>query len=194
MLQVGVIGVSPSVQVTGSVLDNDTDPDRIGPITVTGTSGVSAGAVVNMNADGTFTYFPAVGLTGTHSFGYTLSYGVASSTGTVNITMNSRVWYIDNSFVGSGDGRSSSPFQSLAAFSSANGFPPSSSNPSAGDTVFVDQGSGDYPGGIVLLGDQSLIGNGVALTEVPLTIPAVGRPTLSAAGIVTASGNTIRWR
>lgn len=191
VLEVGLVLTSPSVQIAGSVLNNDTDPDGIGALTVTGTLGVSAGASVNMNADGTFTYTPPVGISGTDRFDYTVSNGVASSTGTVNINMNSRVWYIDNSFVGSGDGRSSSPFQSLAAFSVVNGSPPSSSNPVAGDTVFVEQGSGDYPGGIVLLADQSLIGNGVTLIEGPLIIPAVARPTFST-GIVIDSGNTIR--
>ena len=191
VLQVGVVGVSPSVQVTGSVLDNDVDPDGTGPLTVPGTSGISAGASVSMNADGTFTYTPPRGLIGIDSFDYTLSNGAVTSTGTVNVTMTSRVWYIDNSFVGSGDGRSSSPYQSMAAFSVVNGSPPSGSNPADGDTIFVAQGSGDYPGGVVLLNNQSMVGNGVTLTEGPLTIPPAARPNLST-GIVISDSNSIR--
>lgn len=60
---------------TGSVLDNDSDPDgdalKVASYDVT----TSAGGSVQMNADGTFSYAPLAGFTGTDTFTYTVDDG-----------------------------------------------------------------------------------------------------------------------
>jgi len=104
--------VTPSVFVTGSVLDNDVDID--GPSLSASLNTATPGVTVNIAADGTFTYLPSTGMTGTDSFTYDLTDGSLTVTGTVNITFNNRVWYVDNSAVAGGTGRSTDPFDTLA--------------------------------------------------------------------------------
>ena len=165
---------NPAVFVVGSVLANDTDVDS-GSLTATLVVGsVTPGAVVTMNADGTFTYLPAANYAVSDSFSYQVSDGAATSTGTVSITLVGRVWYVDNT--ASGDGRSSSPFSTLAAGEAAS---------VPNDTVFVFTGNGTTAGqnaGFVMKNGQRLIGQGVALT-VPVSVNGGPNPTvLLAAG------------
>jgi len=61
---------SQDTPVTLNVLANDSDPDGA-PLTVTGTSEPTHGAVV-VNPDGTLTYSPALGFVGTDTFTYTV--------------------------------------------------------------------------------------------------------------------------
>ena len=87
-----------------SVLANDSDPDN-NSLTVTAVNGnaiavgtaitLSSGALLTLNADGTFTYDPngqfdtlAVGESGSDSFTYTVSDGSFTSTASVNLTIN----------------------------------------------------------------------------------------------------------
>ena len=74
--------------VSGTVLGNDTDVDT--GTTLTATLGASpAHGAVTLNADGTFTYTPAVNFSGTDSFTYTASDGTAVSnlaTATITVT------------------------------------------------------------------------------------------------------------
>ena len=51
-----------------------------------------------MNPDGTFTYLPATGFTGSDSFHYTITDAQGlSSSATATITVANRVWYVDPS-------------------------------------------------------------------------------------------------
>ncbi len=62
----------PDMDITGNVLDNDTDPqndDQMVDTTISPISGPSNGTLV-LNADGTFTYTPNAGYTGTDQFVY----------------------------------------------------------------------------------------------------------------------------
>ena len=73
---------------TGNVLANDTDPDG-DSLSISGADSQSAegGSVVN-NGDGTFTYTPPAGYSGTDGFSYTVSDGNgAEAQGRVNITV-----------------------------------------------------------------------------------------------------------
>src|SRR5205823_1487387 len=64
---------TPNVAVTGNLLTNDTDPDTP-HANLTASAGTSSaqGGVVAVNANGTFSYTPAPGFTGTDTFTYTV--------------------------------------------------------------------------------------------------------------------------
>jgi uncharacterized repeat protein (TIGR01451 family) len=181
----------------GSVTANDTeflgDSFDATPIS----NGTTAnGGTVNLFADGSFTYLPAAGFAGTDSFTYTISDdgvgGVNALTdeGTVTITVSERVWYVDSAAATNGDGRSNSPFNSLAAVNGA------SDADGAGDTLYLRAGSGTYGGGLALESNQTLIGEGAALVVGSNTLaPAGSAPTLTNAsgnGITLAQNNTVR--
>ena len=180
----------PAVFVTGSVLANDNDIDSPGSLSATLNAGsVTPGAVVTMNADGSFTYLPPAGHPGaTDSFSYTVSDGSASSSGTVTITLKGRVWYVRND-AAAGTGRSSEPFAMLSLAEAASG---------TGDTIFIFTGNGtvlNQNSGFTLQNGQRLLGQGVALT-VPVSVNGGPNPTvLMAAGtkpkISNAGGNGV---
>ena len=174
--------LNPAVVISGSVLANDADADGgPSPLTVTAFDATSAnGGSVSMNANGTFNYIPPTAFLGVDSFSYTISDGVATSTATVTITMNERVWYVNTLAAGTLSGRSHDPFSTLGQAQGAS---------SVNDYIHVAQGT--YAGGIVLKNGQKLIGSGVALVVGPYTLaPATVRPTLGNT-VTLAGANTI---
>lgn len=190
--------VQLSVNSASGVLANDNDPDGSGAVTITGVGGcadVTApftcpgasanGGDVSLNADGSFTYNPAPGFSGTDTFTYSVQDTDGNSDpATVTITVGQVVWFINNAVGGPGDGRFTSPFNSIANFNSLAADDP-------GDYIFVYQGSGAYSGALTLLNNQQLIGHGVGLAISPnLSIAAGTRPTVP--NVALASGNTVR--
>src|SRR5262249_11421779 len=121
----------------------------------------SNGGNVVLNTDGTFTYDPSAGFTGTDHFFYKLTNTGGSSVGDVSITVGDMIWFVKTgaavcTTLASNCGRLSKPFSTLAAFQAVNsGAAPSPQN---GNTVFLYTGSGAYPPGITLPGGQILIG------------------------------------
>jgi len=175
------------------------------------TTSASGGSVV-VNADGTFTYNPPAGFTGTDHFFYRLANGSDSDVGDVSITVNDMIWFVDNDAAGcttlaSGCGRLTDPFSTLAAFQTVNsGAAP---NPQPGDTVFIHSGASPYLNGVTLRDDQSLIGqgagasietiSGITLAPFSSPLPATSgtRPSLTTAtattnAITLGSDNTVR--
>ena len=73
--------------VSIQVLANDTDPDGDALTVQPATTGPANGTAT-VNADGTITYTPRTGYTGTDSFDYTISDGSATATATVTVTVN----------------------------------------------------------------------------------------------------------
>ena len=69
-----------------SVLSNDSDVNG-DPLTVTDVNSPSNGIVV-INPNGTITFTPGKGFSGTDTFTYTVSDGTALATGTVTVTVN----------------------------------------------------------------------------------------------------------
>jgi VCBS repeat-containing protein len=187
-LRVGLpAGVFPAAVVTGSVLDNDTDPDTPhAALVVSAFDATSAnGGTVIMAPTGNFSYLPAVGFTGVDTFHYSVTDGTSTTVGVVQVTVNERVWYVNNSGI-NGTGRSNSPFNALANAQSAS---------AANDYIYVHTGAGAYSGGIVLKNGQRLVGQGVALVVSIYTLnPAGGPPTIgtgASAGVTLANGNLV---
>jgi Ca2+-binding RTX toxin-like protein len=75
------------VNAAAGVLSNDSDPDG-DTLTIATFDATSAHAgLVAMNPDGSFTYTPRAGFTGSDSFSYTASDGVAQAQATVEVTV-----------------------------------------------------------------------------------------------------------
>src|SRR5205085_10134269 len=94
VLEVGVTASgSPAVGVSGSVYDNDSQPNNTGgtdTLQFASNTTPSHGTVTFDGATGHFSYLPAVGYVGADSFTYTVRNSNANSlsaTGTVNITV-----------------------------------------------------------------------------------------------------------
>jgi len=201
--------VTINVLAAAGLVTGSSDPDG-DTRTVDSVSGVTAGASVSENPDGSFTYTPPPGFEGLDSFDYTLiDDGVGtltSNTATVTVTVNDVIWFIDNT-AAAGDGRLNSPFNTLAAFEAANGNG-GANDPAAGDNVFVYTGVGSYSGGVTLENNQQLIGQGTTDTSLAVALgitlapdsdplPPINdstRPELGPTGtaVVLASGNTVR--
>lgn len=161
----GLAGAAPRIFVSGNILSNDFDPDNAGSLTAGLVSSTTTqGGTVAINSDGSFTYLPPAGIQGADSFTYTVTdTGNSTTTGTVNITIRSMVWYVKNNAPASGSGRSTSPFNTLVAAQTASG---------AGSTIYIYPGDGTTSGqaaGITLKSGQRLIGAGVAL-DMPVQV------------------------
>ena len=179
--------VQVSVNAASGVLTNDNDPDGnalpVNPITTF--DGTSAnGGSVTVNNDGSFTYNPAPGFSGTDTFTYTIQDADNNADqATVSISVGQVVWFINNAVGGPGDGRFTSPFSSVANYNTLAADDP-------GDIIFIYQGSSAYSGAFMLLNNQQLIGHGVGLTISPnLTIAAASRPAIN--NVTVGSGNTV---
>ncbi len=191
------IGNTPLVvSAANGVRANDTDLDGVTPnaslVVTAGTFATTQGGSVTIAADGSFTYNPQLGdqsVTDTFTYAVTDSDGL-TGTGTVTINLGQRVWYVDNTAAAGGNGYATTPFNSLASVSGATG------PDTTGDILFLRTGSGNYTGGITLLGSQTLWGQGDALVVNSVTVSAAGTdPTIAnaaGAGVTLASGNTVR--
>ena len=170
--------------------------------TITGapTNSVNGGNVT-LNADGSFIYNPAPGFEGSDSFTYTLTNSEGSNNATVSITVSGMIWFVNSAAGAGGDGRLTSPFNCLVG---AGCFDPVAAD-DPGDNIFLYSGS--YTGGLTLLNNQRIIGQGAGASIASITgitvpsfsdpLPATGgtRPTVAnAAGnnIVLGSGNYLR--
>ena len=170
---------TPFVSSTTRVTDNDSGPL---PLTTTIVAAPAHGAVTSFTGGG-FIFTPAVGYTGLDSFTYTITdaNGVTSLPATVSLTLGQVVWYVNGANGVNGDGRSQSPFNTLASASTAH---------ATGAAIFVHSAgtATTTPGAISLKANATLWGQGTAL---PLTIANTGatsKPLLT--GTVTLAGST----
>ena len=112
--------VSISVPANG-LLANDVNLDG-DAITVSGIDVISTDTkgTVTYLADGSFTFNPNPGFTGTTTFKYTVTDGTFSSTGTVSITVTGLIWFVNASAASGGDGRLNSPYNNMNAFNASS--------------------------------------------------------------------------
>src|SRR5581483_2977054 len=146
------------------------------------------GGTYNVNTDGSFTYVPAAGFTGSDSFTYQVTDTQSATTGTINITVGQRVWYIrditDSNNPAGGDGRSTNAFDTIAAFNAAV--------TNAGDIIYVFQGNTattPLSGSITLKDSQKLWGQGIALDLTSngfgVLVTATGQPRIQSTAAST---------
>lgn len=180
----GSAGSAPAVHMNGSLTASVSG--HMGTLTFSAPS-VTAGARVNLQSTGTFTYEPPVGFTGMDSFTYQVcDQTPACTTGTVNVQVIGKHWFIRSGAAGGGDGRSTTPFNALTAAQTAS---------TAGDTLYVATGTGTITGQLTLKDDQILTGAGeILVISSGVEIPAATRPTLTGAGptLTLANRNTVR--
>lgn len=169
---------TPHVFVNDTVLAGDLGPGTLAASLATG----PANGSVALAANGAFVYTPNVNFAGpTDSFTYTLTDGNGvTNTGTVTIAIANIVWYVNSAAGAGGDGRSHSPFNSLASAALPSG---------STHVIYVHTGGATTPGDIALDPAQTLHGQGAVFTLGALTIPAGVRPTLT--GTITLAGNTV---
>ncbi|MCP1386573.1 Calx-beta domain-containing protein, partial [Runella salmonicolor] len=196
--------VSISVPAASGLTSNDVNLDAGDVISVTAVNQTGTEGQVTFAADGSFTFNPNPGFTGATTFTYTISDGTFTSTNTVTITMTGMIWFINASAPAGGDGRLSTPWNSMNAFNATSLDDP-------GDNIFVYTGTYTNTLSTILLGQQKLIGQGAvgaslaALAGVtfsthppisPATIPTVNgtRPTINQAlnNINMQSQNQVR--
>jgi VCBS repeat-containing protein len=174
------VGGATYVQAAlGGVLDNDLETEA-DPFTLTPIVGgaTALGGTVDLGADGSFTYVPPAGVGSTvDSFDYTITDDDGSDVGSVDITLGTLVWFVDNAVAPGGDGTEDAPFDTLLAAETASG---------AGDVLYVMAGDGTpagYDAGVVLSDDQRLIGEGVDLVVDAIALASAGgRPVLTNVG------------
>jgi hypothetical protein len=165
-------------------------------------AGTSAqgGQVDSAATDGTFSYNPPPGFTGTDTFTYTVTSANGNDTRTVTITVGpTLIWFINNdpAAPAGNDGRITSPFNSIASYNAS--LPTKDPN----DIIFIYQGTSAYTGNLTLVNGMKLIGQGFALqteTGAPPTgsdpLPgATANPTINSTSgntVTLAQNNTIR--
>ncbi len=188
---VGTTPSSPSTDTSGTVLSNSSDVNGDSLTAVPGTITTTKGGTVDMNADGTFTYEPPASYTGNDTFTFQVTDGTTTSPATATVTVADMVWYVKNDDTGANDGRSTSPFHTLAQAQSAS---------SAGDTIYIFHGDGTTAGqdaGITLKSSQSLVGAADDLIVGGATLASgnsANRPDIgnsSGSGVSLASGDTV---
>jgi len=153
---IGNVGVDSSL-IPYSVTANDSAPSGA-TITAYDSTTAHGGTVVMTTSGpgiGRFTYIPPAGYQGADSFHYTLTSGASSATATVNLNVLGILWFINNNAV-AGDGRLTTPFNTLAAFQSVNNG--AGNNPGPNHNIFLYESGTDYVGPITLLAGQKLIG------------------------------------
>ena len=188
------------------VLANDRDIDG-GAVSVLPLNGVTTAqsGTVTVTADGGFLYLPPVGFTGTDAFTCTVTDDEGQSDRSMTaITVTDMIWFVNNAAGGANKGTLDHPFTTLASFSAVNNG--TGRNPAPGQSLFVYAGA--HTGGVNLLSNQKLIGQGatgaslaavagISLAPNSLALPPVNgtRPTISnagGAGVTVAQNNMLR--
>jgi hypothetical protein len=191
-------GTGPKLTVSGSVITaNDTDEDATFPHTLSAvaeTVSSTGGGSATIAANGNFTFLPGLGdKSQVDTFTYQVTDGSLTTSGTVSVTIGAdRAWYVDNALGVNGDGRSTSPFNTLAGVSNGGVDPDGD-----GDYIFLFEGTGNYTGGIVLEANQRLSGQpeGFVVGADTLLAASGSRPSITngaGAGISLANNNTVR--
>ncbi|HEX8160827.1 MAG TPA: Ig-like domain-containing protein [Pyrinomonadaceae bacterium] len=188
----GNVQIHPDV--AAGLLANDCDPDPGGGpctntnLTVTGNTSPANGQA-SVNSDGSFSYNPNPGFTGTDTFTYTVrdrgpdniagNADDKTDTATVtlevgNATHDQLIWFVNSSLGSNGDGRLTSPFNCLRGPGCFDSTTTGGAADDPGDNIFLFASATAYNGGLTLLNNQKLIGQGASGTlaaDAGVTVP-----------------------
>ncbi|MES2778026.1 MAG: Ig-like domain-containing protein [Bacteroidota bacterium] len=129
-----------------------------------------------VNTNGGFTYNPPKGFEGADNFTYTANNGIGtqSTTATVTLNVTGMIWFINSAAAAGGDGRLTTPFNSIDAFQAVNAG--GAAQPAANDYIFVYEGAA-YASTttLQLLTGQKLVGQDASaqLSTITSLAPAV---------------------
>jgi VCBS repeat-containing protein len=184
----GNVVSGPSVSLSGMSGNvpsaNDSDEDAGDTLSVVPeTVATTGGGSVTIDSDGSFTYTPGVGdKNQTDEFTYHVTDGEATTAGKVSIGVeNTLVWYVNGSAASEGDGRSATPYKTLAGVNAAGG---TGDADGAADYIFVN-GSNTYSGGLPLEANEKLVGSpeGLSVPNHPNLVAATGtNPAITNSG------------
>ncbi len=197
---IGNIGITVPANI--GLLVNDVSPTN-SAMTVTTINTAGTQGAVAVNPDGSFTFTPNAGYTGTTTFTYTASNGDFARTATVSIVVSAPIWFVNNAAASNGDGTLASPFKDWSNFATANALT-GATDPAANQTIFVY--SGTYTGAATLKAGQKVLGQGATVGLASFagatvqsytnTLPSTSgtKPTLTSSGITITlnSNNTLR--
>lgn len=181
-----------------TVLTGDTDIEGDTLTVTAGTFATTQGGSITIAANGTFTYLPAAGFEGNDTHSYTLNDGNGGTdTGLITIAVDEVVWYVDDSAVAGGTGKSNAPFQNLQPLTTGGS---ADAVDESSDYIFVYSGTYQSAGGgIVLEAGQRLYGEPNGLTIAATTLvpaggsnPVIANTTAGGDGIVLASGADVQ--
>ncbi|MCM3905164.1 MAG: Ig-like domain-containing protein [Pyrinomonadaceae bacterium] len=164
---IGNVRIQPNA--AQGLLANDINPNTGNNTGLTASGGTTStqGGNVAINSDGSFSYDPPVGFTGSDTFTYTATSANGVDTRTVTLTVAGMIFFVnDDDPVAGGDGRLTNPFNCLVG---AGCFSASTAD-EAGDNIFLLNGA--YTGGLTFLANQKLIGQGA--TDTLANIAGVG--------------------
>ncbi|HEX8391283.1 MAG TPA: Ig-like domain-containing protein, partial [Longimicrobium sp.] len=186
--------VTVPVDSAHGMLANDINDGQLQVLAGTVTTAKGGEAV--LAANGSFTYLSRSGFAGRDTIHYSVTDGVRTVAGLALVDVqNSRYWYVRAG--GTGDGRDSKPFGSVAS---------AQDSAAAGDTLFVlAAGATDLNGAWVLENNQAVIGQGLPATfkrglfngDSLVVMAAGGAPgmtrTTAGATVTVAQNNRIEY-
>ena len=188
----GVAGApaTPAVSSATTLLNGVTPAGT----TVTAASCSANGALSGVDASGHFIMTPNVSAASV-TCTYTVS-GDSGGTGTaatttanLTFTLNNKVWYISHGSAGTHDGRSNTPFSDMGG--GANNLDCTATT--AGDFIYIFQGTANTTGACAMKAGQTLIGAGATLnvpTASPLlTVTGAAGNTPTLTGTVTVANS-----
>ncbi|WP_068841732.1 beta strand repeat-containing protein [Flavobacterium chilense] len=151
---IGNVGIT--LNAAQGILSNDASPDGT-PLSAVVLANPTHGTV-SLSANGSFTYNPTAGYSGTDSFTYTLTSGSGKTgTGTVNIIISAPIFFVNSSVATNGNGTLASPFKTL---DNATG---TGSNP-----IFIYTGTGSSGTTLTLSANQKLVGQGATASLISI--------------------------
>ncbi|HLO45837.1 MAG TPA: glycine-rich protein [Leadbetterella sp.] len=197
---IGNVGIT--VPANLGLLANDVSPTN-SAMTVTANNTAGTQGTVLTNPDGSFTFTPNVGYSGTTTFTYTASNGDFARTATVSIVVSTPIWFVNSAAASNGNGTLASPFKDWSNFATANALT-GATDPAINQTVFVY--SGTYSGAVTLKTGQKVLGQGATTSLASFSgstvqtytnaLPSTSgtRPNLTSIGttITLGSNNTLQ--
>jgi trimeric autotransporter adhesin len=189
---IGNVGLT--VNTANGVRGNDVSPDNSTlSITAATNAATTQGGTINLAADGSFTYMPAVGFNGDDTYTYTLNNAHGqTTTATITFAVSTPIWFINSAYVGGGsNGTLAKPFTTVNAFQAINDAA-NTNRGENGDFIFLY--SGTYSSSaLTLRNSQELIGQAATSSITSITgisVPTYSNTLPSTGGSATAISNT----